>query len=136
MPYLEVLGPPAGVAEKQAAVRAVTEAVVSAFSVSPATVTVYFLPVQVADYGHEGTLGLEGRQMRVFAKMHAYRRGVAERRKAAVGITQALATCFGADPDDVAVYFMDRTLDEVAHGGGMACDDAAEAARVPVALAK
>lgn len=136
MPYLEILGPRVGVSEKRAAVAAVTEAIVSAFLVQPATVTVYFLAVADEDYGHAGALGTGARDMRVFAKLHAYRRGVAERRAAAAGVTRALARCFATAPADVAVYFMDRMPDEVAHAGAMACDDPAEAAAPATAAVK
>lgn len=135
MPYLEILGPRIGEDEKRAAVRAVTEAIVSAFSVSPSTVTLYFLAVDPEDYGHAGMLRPGANGPRVFAKLHAYRRGITERRAAATGVTHALADCFATSPDHIAVYFIDRTADEVAHGGRMACDDERERGRMPLTSA-
>jgi len=123
MPYLEILAPSATAAKKQALVTAVTDGIVSAFGVSPATVTVYFLPIHDADYGHEGRLGAGDAGARVFAKLHAYRRELPARRAAAAVVTEAIATCFDMPSRNVAVYFMDRALDEVAHDGHMACDE-------------
>jgi phenylpyruvate tautomerase PptA (4-oxalocrotonate tautomerase family) len=123
MPYLEILAPTASAARKQALVTAVTDGIVAAFGVSPATVTIYFLPIADADYGHEGRLGASDGGPRVFAKLHAYRRELPARRAAASVLTEAIAACFDMPSHNVAVYFMDRALDEVAHDGHMACDE-------------
>lgn len=122
MPYLEILAPGATPAKKQALVTAVTDGIVAAFGVSPATVTVYFLPIADGDYGHEGRLGAGDARPRVLAKLHAYRRDLPARRAAAAVVTQAVAVCFDMPSHDVALYFMDRALDEVAHDGHLACD--------------
>ena len=73
MPYLEILAPSAPEPRKRAASRALTDGVVEAFEVEPATVTLYFLPVALADYAHEGQLGHDGagHGTRVFVKVHA-----------------------------------------------------------------
>lgn len=123
MPYLEILAPSASAEKKQTLVTAVTDGIVSAFGVSPATVTVYFLPIANTDYGHEGRLGAGDAGARVFAKLHAYRRDLPARRAAAGVLTHAIAACFDMPSHNVAVYFMDRALDEVAHDGHMACDE-------------
>jgi phenylpyruvate tautomerase PptA (4-oxalocrotonate tautomerase family) len=100
----------------------VTDSIVDAFDVSPATVTVYFLPIDDAHYGHEGRMGAGPEGARVFAKLHAYRRELPARRAVAVAVTQAIATCFNTPSHNVALYFMDRARDEVAHDGHMASD--------------
>lgn len=129
MPYLEILAPRAPEPRKRAASRALTDGVVEAFEVEPATVTLYFLPVDLADYAHEGHLGHDGggQGTRVFVKVHAYRRTPAQRRALAAAITPALATCFATASHNVAVYFLDRERDEVAHDGHLASDEEAAA---------
>ncbi|MDB5849915.1 MAG: hypothetical protein JWP29_3667 [Rhodoferax sp.] len=122
MPYLEILAPVASEASKQMLVTAVTDSIVAAFDVPPATVTVYFLPIDNAHYGHAGRMGAGAEGARVFAKLHAYRRELPARRVVAASVTQAIAACFATPSHNVALYFMDRERDEVAHDGHMACD--------------
>ncbi len=119
MPYLEILAPSAPETRKRTASRALTDGVVASFGVEPSTVTLYFMPVAPHDYAHEGQLGHDGagQGTRVFVKVHAYRRTPAQRR--------ALAACFATTGDNVAVYFLDRERDEVAHDGHLASDEAA-----------
>jgi phenylpyruvate tautomerase PptA (4-oxalocrotonate tautomerase family) len=124
MPYVEILAPRAAESRKRAAVGAVTDGIVESFGVAPSTVTIYFLPIDAGDYAHEGTLGYGTAGARVFVKVHAYRRSLAERRAVAMAVTRALATCFDTPGQNVAVYFLDRERDEVAHDGHMASDEA------------
>ena len=125
MPYLEILAPRASDSNKRTASRALTDGVVESFAVSPSTVTLYFLPVEAANYAHEGHLGHDGggEGQRVFVTVHAYRRTIAERRALAAAITQPLAECFATSSHNVAIYFLDRDRDEVAHDGHMASDE-------------
>lgn len=123
MPYIEILCPSAPAADKQRAATAVTDGIVRAFDVSPATVTVFFQTVASDDYAHEGRHGHDGRGMRIFVKVHAYRRSPEARRDAARHLTPALATCFRTPSADVAIYFLDRERDEVAHDGHLASDE-------------
>lgn len=124
MPYVEILAPDAEPARKRELVTVVTRAIVEAFDVLPATITVYFQPVGADDYAHEGQFGLPARGARVFVKVHAYRRTAAQRRAAAAAMTPALATTFDTLGENVAVYFLDRERDEVAHDGHLASDEA------------
>lgn len=124
MPYLEILAPAASPAAKRVFAKAATDAVVRGFGVKPSTVTLYFVPLAIDDYAHEGLLGAPASGSRVFVKVHAYRRSVDERRAVAAALTPALATCFDTTPQQVAVYFLDREQDEVAHEGHMASDEA------------
>ncbi|MFT4268362.1 MAG: hypothetical protein QM586_14270 [Xenophilus sp.] len=122
MPYVEILAPRAEASRKRELAAVVTRGIVDAFDVSAATVTVYFLPLDAADYAHEGRFGLPERGARVFVKVHAYRRSAAQRRAAAAALTPALAATFDTDSHSVAVYFLDREPDEVAHDGRLASD--------------
>lgn len=124
MPYVEILAPRAAESRKRVVAAAVTGGIVESFGVAPSTVTIYFQPVASDDYAHEGVLGYGMAGARVFVKVHAYRRSLDERRAVAASITQALATCFDTPGHNVAVYFLDRERDEVAHDGHMASDEA------------
>ena len=60
-------------------------------------------------------------EQRIFVKVHAYRRGIPERRKAAA-ITAPLAEIYDTTAKALAVYFFDRAKDEVAHAGLLSSD--------------
>lgn len=140
MPYLEILARNFRLGEdkhaadtrtlrdaRSALARDMTAAVVSAFSVLPATVTLFFIPLNEEAYAHEGELAADmssddPRRHRIFVKVHAYARSIDQRRALAVALTPLLACHYGASLDKVAIYFIDRTFDEVAHGGQMAVD--------------
>jgi phenylpyruvate tautomerase PptA (4-oxalocrotonate tautomerase family) len=128
MPYVEILAPRAAEPNKRLVVGAVTNGIVESFGVAASTVTIYFQPVDSADYAHEGRLGYgnsgDGAGPRVFVKVHAYRRSVDMRRAVAEAMTPALAACFATTTANVAIYFIDRERDEVAHDGHMASDEA------------
>jgi phenylpyruvate tautomerase PptA (4-oxalocrotonate tautomerase family) len=123
MPYLEIISPLLPAETKQRISENVTAAVVAAFDVTPSTVTVFFLPVDGSDYAHAGLPGYDdGRPVRILIKVHAYRRDVDARRRAAAGITSAFHDACAPMVTDTAVYFFDRNLDEVSHGGMLASD--------------
>lgn len=121
MPYLEILGPPADTDAKAKLTHNVTEAIMAGFGVGPETVTIYFLPISPGDYAHAGQLG-GGPGQRILVKIHAFRRDVAKRRDVARAVTEAIALSLAANPDAIAVYFLDRDRDEVAHAGHLASD--------------
>jgi phenylpyruvate tautomerase PptA (4-oxalocrotonate tautomerase family) len=129
MPYLEILAPRATADAKRELARVATDAVVNGFDVAPSTVTIYFVPIGFDDYAHAGEYGLPMAGGRVFVKVHAYRRDLARRRAVAAALTPALAACFGTH--DVAVYFLDRERDEVAHDGHLASDETTPTASAP-----
>ena len=125
MPYVEVLAPALPAEARARVARHVTEGICDAFSVGPQTVTIYFLDVAATHYAHAGIHGAGGageRPQRIFVKVHAYRRGVEERRRAALALTAPLADAYGVPAATLAVYFFDRFRDEVAHGGQLSCD--------------
>ncbi|WP_419897817.1 tautomerase family protein [Roseomonas sp. USHLN139] len=121
MPYLELLAPPLDAASRAVVVGEATVAVCTAFGVGPETVSIYFLDVPASHYGHAGRMGEAGPQ-RILAKLHAYRRDAAARRRAAGLLTPLLARHYGVPAQTLAVYFFDRALDEVAHGGRLSSD--------------
>lgn len=131
MPYVEILAPSAADDRKRKAVEAVTDGIVRSFGVEPSTVTVYFLPIATGDYAHAGEFGLPASGSRVFVKLHAYRRSADQRRAVAEAVTPAIATCFDTPAHNVAVYFLDRERDEVAHEGHLASDEATETSTAP-----
>jgi phenylpyruvate tautomerase PptA (4-oxalocrotonate tautomerase family) len=119
MPFLEILAPVVPGPTRAAIARAATDAVCTALAVGAETVTLYFLDIEGQAYAHAGAMG--GPQ-RIFIKLHAYRRDVAARRRAAAGLTSPLAALYGVPEEAIALYFFDRALDEVAHGGRLSCD--------------
>ncbi len=123
MPYLEILAPRAPADAKRELARVATDAVVRGFDVAPSTVTIYFVPIGFDDYAHAGESGLPLAGARVFVKVHAYRRDAGQRRAVAAALTPALAACFDTRAHDVAIYFLDRERDEVAHDGHLASDE-------------
>lgn len=126
MPYVEVLAPRAAETGKRQVVAAVTDGIVRSFDVEPSTVTIYFVPIAHGDYAHAGEFGLPASGSRVFVKVHAYRRSAEQRRAVAEAMTPALAACFDTAAHNVAIYFLDRERDEVAHEGHLASDELSE----------
>jgi phenylpyruvate tautomerase PptA (4-oxalocrotonate tautomerase family) len=122
MPYVEVLAPPAPPDRKASLAKSVTDGLMSAFDVSAQTITLYFLPVAPGDYAHAGEMGVPGASQRILLKVHAFRRSAAERRAAAVALTRSVCAAYGVAGADVAVYFLDRERDEVAHDSKLASD--------------
>ena len=122
MPYVEILAPSLPAERRQQVAIAVTEGVCQAFSVGPETVTLYFLDIAPSAYAHAGVMDASPEEQRIFVKVHAYRRGIAERRHAAAALTAPLAALYGITPKALAVYFLDRATDEVAHAGLLAAD--------------
>ena len=59
---------------------------------------------------------------RILLKVHAFRRSEAERRAAAAALTLGVCAAYGVPGGDVAVYFLDRDKDEVAHDSRLASD--------------
>ncbi|MES2533182.1 MAG: hypothetical protein V4636_19220 [Pseudomonadota bacterium] len=131
MPYVEFLAPPAAASEKRQLTQAVTDGIVRGFDVAPSTVTIYFVPVGAEDYAHAGEFGLPPTGARVFVKLHAYRRNADQRRAVAEAMTPAIAACFDTPAHNVAIYFIDRERDEVAHEGHLASDETIETSTAP-----
>ena len=122
MPYVEVLAPPAPLHRKATLAKSVTDGLMSAFGCGAQTITLFFLPIAPADYAHAGEIGAAGASQRILLKVHAYRRSVAQRRAAAIALTRSACAAYGVSGADVAVYFLDREKDEVAHDSKLASD--------------
>lgn len=122
MPFVEILAPPAAHEARARLARSVTESITAGFGVGPETVTIYFLPVGPGCYAHAGEMGVDGRAQRLFVKIHAFRRDAVKRRAVAASVTAAIAAALDADPAEIAVYFLEREADEVAHGAKLASD--------------
>lgn len=122
MPYVEVLAPPASPEQKAALAKSVTDGLISAFGIGAETITLYFLPIGAGDYAHAGEMGVPGEGQRILLKVHAFRRGEAQRRVAAEALTRGVCDAYDAPGADVAVYFLDRAKDEVAHDSRLASD--------------
>ena len=122
MPYVEILAPPAPPESKAALAKSVTAGLMSTFGVGAETITLYFLSVAPGDYAHAGKMGAQSAGQRILLKVHAFRRSVAERRTAAIALTQGVCTAYGVPGTDVAVYFLDRERDEVSHDSRLASD--------------
>jgi len=123
MPFVEIIAPPLDEPGRQAVARGLTEGLCAAFSVGPETVTAYFLDVPASHCAHAGRLG---ETQRLFVKVHAFRRGPAERARAAALVTPALAAAYGVPAKALALYFLDRARDEVSHAGILASEPASE----------
>jgi phenylpyruvate tautomerase PptA (4-oxalocrotonate tautomerase family) len=122
MPYVEVLAPPAPPHRKAALAKSLTDGLMSAFGCGAQTITLFFLPIAPADYAHAGEIGTTGAGQRILLKVHAFRRSVAQRRAAAAALTRSACAAYGVPGADVAVYFLDRERDEVAHDSKLASD--------------
>jgi phenylpyruvate tautomerase PptA (4-oxalocrotonate tautomerase family) len=120
MPFLEILAPSLSQIARATLAEAVTAGVCTAFAVAPDTVTIYFLDIPPERYAHAGRT--DATEQRIFVKLHAYRREAAARRHAAASLTAAIAHGYDVPADAVALYFIDRAQDEVAHGGVLSSD--------------
>lgn len=121
MPFIEITGAAHGEAQRRRLGARLTESLADAFGISPGIITIYFTPVAARDYAHAGVLAPPG-EIRSFLKVHAFRRDVALKRRAAQVMTAAVVEATQSDPKNVAIYFFDREPEEVAHGGVLACD--------------
>lgn len=122
MPYVEILAPPAPPDRRALLAKSITDGLMSAFGVSAQTITLYFLPIAPDQYAHAGEMGTQGVGQRILLKVHAFRRNEAERRAAAVALTEGVCAAYDISGGDVAVYFLDRQRDEVAHDSKLASD--------------
>jgi phenylpyruvate tautomerase PptA (4-oxalocrotonate tautomerase family) len=122
MPYIEILAPPVSLDGKASLAKSVTDGLMSAFGIGAETITLFFLPVAPGDYAHAGAVGTQGIGQRILLKVHAFRRSEAQRRAAAAALTEGVCAAYGVPGSDVAVYFLDRHKDEVAHDSKLASD--------------
>jgi phenylpyruvate tautomerase PptA (4-oxalocrotonate tautomerase family) len=121
MPFIEILGPELAPAPRHAAASGMTQGLAEAFGIPAAIITIYFQPVPAPLYVHAGAPPA-GEAMRVFIKVHAFPRETPKKRRAAALMTAAYAQAAGVEPKSIAIYFLDRAPEDVAHGGVLACD--------------
>jgi phenylpyruvate tautomerase PptA (4-oxalocrotonate tautomerase family) len=122
MPYIEILAPPLALDRKAVLAKSITAGLGSAFGVGAQTITLYFLPIAPGDYAHAGAMGTQDGGQRILLKVHAFRRSAAERRAAAATLTAGVRAAYGVPGINVAVYFLDRQKDQVAHDSKLASD--------------
>lgn len=121
MPFIEITGVDHEDALRRRLSARLTGDLAEAFDISREIVTVYFQTIEPRDYAHAGELAPPA-ETRTFLKVHAFRRDVAMKRRAAKAMTDAFVATTGVDPKNVVIYFFDRDPQDVAHGGTLACD--------------
>lgn len=121
MPFFEVNdfpGPdgraPAGRAE---AARRMTEALAACWRIDPAIISCYFQLYPADAYAHAGTMPAAEDARRIFIKLHAIARKPDLRRAAAQAVTRAVADSYGVPDKAIVIYFFERAVSEIAHGG-------------------
>lgn len=121
MPFLEVNDFPGqdgrAPAARAEAARRMTEALAECWAIDPDIISCYFQSYSVDSYAHGGKMPPPDAKRRIFVKLHAVARSVEMRRRAAEVVTKAAAEAYGFAPKAVVVYFFERALDEIAHGG-------------------
>jgi phenylpyruvate tautomerase PptA (4-oxalocrotonate tautomerase family) len=130
MPYLEIFGRRERASDDARLsdfVREATQCVSAIFNVDSTAITLFFVRLDDDAYAHDGVLAThlpsgDSRAQRVFVKVHAYARSVEVRRALAATLTPLIAAYFDVPAERVAVYFFERSADEVAHGGRLAVD--------------
>jgi len=122
VPFVEVHDFDAPPEQRGRATQSITHALSTAFAIPDTITSIYFCDHGGEKYGHAGVFPASAEDRRVFVKVHAFRRDVAKRRDAAIRITDGLSTAYALPGERIAVYFLDRAPDEVAHGGKLASD--------------
>ena len=120
MPFVEIIIPPRQSMDRAAVANRVTAALVRAFGISREIVSIYFIDIGADGYAHAGSI--EAAEQRLFVKVHAFRRVAEQRRRAAAAITTEIVTICNIPAQNIAVYFLEREPDEVAHAGRLASD--------------
>lgn len=120
MPFLEVFDFDAAPETRRIAAREMTRSLCEAYGIDPDIVSAYFFDIAEDSYAHRGIYGQSSEIKRIFVKVHAFRRPVEARRKAARMLTDAFVAAYGVPEKAVVVYFFDRTPDEVSHAGVLA----------------
>lgn len=120
MPFLEIFDFEATPDERRKATKLMTESLCEAYGIAPDIISAYFFSIDENSYAHCGIYGYQSDIKRIFVKVHAFRRSVEHRRKAARMLTDAFAASYGVPEKSVAIYFLDRDPDEVSHAGMLA----------------
>jgi phenylpyruvate tautomerase PptA (4-oxalocrotonate tautomerase family) len=88
-------------------------------NISADTVGVFIVPLdsrQSQQREEEGTRRIRSRP-RIFVKLHALKRPAELRSRVARELTCVIAEHYTVEPQDVAIYFFERTVDEIAYAG-------------------
>lgn len=121
MPFVEISGLDVDADTFEKVAVRVTDAIVETLSVSADTVTIYAAPDQPSRYAHGGSVESPTRR-RLFVKLNILARSIEVRRKAAAAVCDALSGPTGHNPRDIAIYFLERALEQVSHAGILECD--------------
>jgi phenylpyruvate tautomerase PptA (4-oxalocrotonate tautomerase family) len=124
MPFFEVndfAGEDLAACRRRAASE-MTAALATAYAIETTTISSYFIAFANESYAHAGELGPSAEARRLLVKLHGFGRPLAVRRRAAELVSGAAANAYGMPAKNVIVYFLDRTREEVAHGGVLECD--------------
>jgi hypothetical protein len=121
MAFIEVLGFEVDDEKRSSVSKEMTDELTRILNVSSDTVSIYYLTVVPTHYAHAGALASTSRR-RLFIKVHLLTRSRDVMRSAARSIADIVARGFQHDPRDIAVYFLGRQRDEVAHGGLLESD--------------
>ncbi len=121
MPFLEVNDFPGpdgrAPAARADAARRMTDALAACWAIPADIISCYFQSYPVDSYAHAGEMPPRDAKRRIFVKLHAVARSREMRERAAAVVTQAAAEAYGVPAKAVVVYFFERALDEIAHGG-------------------
>lgn len=121
MPFLEVNDFPGpdgrAPASRPEAARRMTEALATSWGIDPAIISCYFQHYPADGYAHAGAMPVAAEARRIFIKLHAIVRTAELRRVAAEAVTRAAAQAYGVPEKAIIIYFFERTVSEIAHGG-------------------
>lgn len=121
MPFLEVNDFPGSdgraPAARAEAARRMTAALAECWAIPADIISCYFQSYPVDSYAHAGALPAAEEKRRLFVKLHAVARSREMRERAAAVVTRAAVEAYGVPAKAVVVYFFERALDEIAHGG-------------------
>jgi phenylpyruvate tautomerase PptA (4-oxalocrotonate tautomerase family) len=121
MAFIEIVGFDVSDERRSLISQRITEELTRILDVSSDTISIYYFSVKPAHYAHAGSVSSTVRQ-RIFIKVHLLARSGSILRAAAKSIAEVVATELQHDPRDIAVYFLIRQPEEVAHGGILESD--------------
>ncbi|MBP2151004.1 hypothetical protein [Xanthobacter flavus] len=121
MPFLEVNDFPGAdgraPAARAEAARRMTAALAGCWGIDPAIISCYFQLYPADAYAHAGEMPPPADTRRIFVKLHAIARTADMRRAAAAAVTRAAAQSYDVPDKAIVIYFFERTVSEIAHGG-------------------
>lgn len=121
MPFVQIMGLDCDKSQREALAREATAALVRTLDVSPDSVTIYFAAHDPSHYAHGGQIEDPSRR-RIFVNLHILARSEDMRRQTATALCDVIATLLRHDPQDIAIYFLERLPSEVSHAGLLESD--------------